>query len=478
MPIDQDLVIIYVMAKKDVTYVCTECGAIYPRMQGYCRNCDNYGTVEERPNSAESRPRAGMKVNVSTRSGYVPISKTYTVKTVPHTGADERTSTGVKEFDRLLQGGIVPGQVILLGAEPGFGKSTLCLEVMGNLASQQDWTVLYASGEESAEQIAERANRLNIDDDNLNILSTTTVEEVLAHATELDAKCVVVDSLQTMATETVTGSLGSISQSKEAAMAFKQFAKDNAITFILVSQFNKADEVAGSNQIAHIVDTIFLGDADHETTLKFLRSMKNRYGKTDEVAVFIHTDEGLMSVDDPSSFLIGDVDDKIAGATRTFMRAGARLLPVEIDALCNKSAAYGTPQRQFSGVNFNRGKIIIAALSKYAPLLKIDGGDVFVSTLNGVNVTDTTTDLAIAAAIVSSSLNKYPSYKTAWVGEVALTGRILGKALAQNKVEEAIRLGFDRIVLPEVARRAIPERLESKIDIVYIKELKDLQHFI
>lgn len=466
------------MVKNTSSWKCSNCGAISIVKRGYCPNCGEYGTYEKIADEKVDQPSAGMKVNVSTKSTYVATTKTYTVKNVKKLGKVERTSTGVKEFDRLLQGGLVSGQVVLLGAEPGFGKSTLCLEVMGHLAKDAGWPVLYASGEESVEQIAARAERLHVDSDNLRLLSTTTVEEVISHASSMNARCVVVDSLQTMATSEISGSLGSISQSKEAAMAFKQYAKDNDVAFILVSQFTKSDEVAGSNQIAHIVDTIFVGDADHETTLKFLRSLKNRYGKTDEVAVFVHTDDGLESVNDPSAFLIGDVGDMTAGAARGFMRAGARLLPVEIDALCNKTAAYGTPQRQFSGIQYQRGRIIIAALSKYAPLLKIDDGDVFVSTLNGVSVTDATTDLAVAAAITSSILDKKPTYKTAWVGEVSLTGRILGKSLIQNKIDEAVRLGFDRIVVPSIAMKDINEKSSKDIDIVYITNLKGLPHLI
>lgn len=472
----------HAMAKSKRVFTCGECGARYSQYKPYCPKCDSYGTIEETAPVDAAAPAAGVKVNTRGASDYTPSSSVMSIRAAASSSSEAgRTATGIGEFDRLMQGGFVPGQVVLIGAEPGFGKSTLCMEIAGGLAVDHGWDVLYASGEESASQIASRAERLGVESERIHLVSTTTVEDVLAHAGRTHARCVIVDSLQTMATSTITGSLGSISQSKEAAVAFKQYAKDNTVVFILISQFNKNDEVAGSNQIAHIVDTILVGDADHETTLKFLRSQKNRYGRTDEVAVFVHTDDGLMSVSDPSEFLIGDVNELSIGSARTFMRTGARLLPVEIDSLVNGKPVYGTPQKQFSGVPFQRGRIILAAVEKYVHPLKVrpSDTDVFVSTLNGVNADDTTTDLAVAASIVSSIMDRKPQNKTAWVGEVALTGRILGKSLALERVREAERMGFDRIVMPMVARSDIEKtRVKPRITVQYITRLDEIIHLV
>jgi DNA repair protein RadA/Sms len=447
-----------------IGWECSACGKTAIMEFRICPECGAYGTAVHRESeSASVKPSAGMRVNASKKSSYVSNTKAYTVNSL----SDEdipRVSTDISEFDRILDGGILPGQVILIGAEPGFGKSTLALEVLGNLSSQ-GYNCLYASGEESAHQIAQRARRLHINDDHLRIMSTTIVEDVFSHATDDDAEFVVVDSLQTMASNAVDGTIGGVSQSKEAAISFKQYAKDNDVAFILISQFTKSDEVAGSNQIAHVVDTIFIGDADKETRLKFLRSQKNRYGKTDEVAVFVHEDDGLKSVDDPSEYLIGDMNELIAGSAKTFIQDGNRILPVEINALV-ADAAYGSPQRQFSGYNTNRGRILIAACSKYVPSCSLGQSDVFVSTISGVQIGDPNADLALAAAVISSAADNQPNTRTAWIGEVALTGKIRGRSLMESKIKEAARLGFERVVIPASAKRSLKTSVDIQIDTI------------
>jgi DNA repair protein RadA/Sms len=455
-------------------WVCSSCGYEAPSKFFKCPNCGSFSTAEQKQQT-DDKPEAGMKVNTNLKS-YVAKTKSYHIQELAHEDI-ARTVTGISEFDRLLDGGLVQGQVVLIGAEPGFGKSTLALEVLGHL-SDAGHHCLYASGEESAYQIAERANRLHIDSEDLIILSTTTVEDVLSHAIQESAEFVVVDSLQTMASEAVDGTIGGISQSRESAITFKQFAKQNNVSFLLISQFTKGDEVAGSNQIAHVVDTIFIGDSDSETRLKFLRSQKNRYGKTDDVAVFVHEEDGLKSVSDPSEYLIGDMNDSMPGSARTFIQNGTRILPVEINALVTDET-YATPQRQFSGFNFSRGKILVAACSKYLPVCKINDADAFISTISGVQINDPNADLALVAAIVSSSQAKSPRDKTAWIGEVALTGKIRGRALISSKVKEAERLGFDRVVIPESAYSHVSKDVRSSgITITTIDTLKDIIHLI
>lgn len=459
-------------------YVCSQCGSRSPQKYAICPSCKGFNTMQlqdSKTSSSKSSKGLTPGAKINTKSGG-HASKTFTVKELYKTNGElKREPTGITEFDRLMMGGMVDGQVILIGAEPGFGKSTLCIEVLAKLA-EQGHPVLYASGEESERQIAQRAERLNIDTDNLHIMPTKTVEDVIATADNMHAYALVVDSLQTMGSNDVNGSAGGMAQSKEAAYAFTEWAKRTGARVILVSQFTKGDEVAGSNMIAHIVDTILIGDSDDNSPLKFLRSRKNRYGRTDEVAVFVHESDGLKSVSDPSGYLIGDDAKPMQGAAMSFCQDGIRLLPVEIDALVAMSA-YNNPQRQFSGLDSTRGKILVAALGKYAGMMDIMAQcDVFTSTMNGMRLTDPLTDLAVVASIASSACNIEPLKRTAWFGEVALTGKIRGRSMMEARVREAARLGFERCVLPVHALKALDDK-PSGIELTgidSISEIKDL----
>lgn len=413
--------------------VCPSCGAAHT------------ATAE---GAADGGPDAGMRIRTKPDAGYVSTTTASTVKSIARTRSP-RVPSGLTEFDRLLDGGFVDGQVVLIGAAPGFGKSTLAIEILESLA-ERGASCLYASGEESQEQLAERAVRVGSVNDNVRILSTSVVEDVLHHTDALDAGYVVVDSLQTMASAAVDGLIGGVAQSKESAMAFTRYAKANHVVFILVSQFTKNDEVAGSNQIAHIVDTVLIGDSDDETRLKFLRSEKNRYGRTGETAIFVHESDGIKSVDDPSEYLMGDMSDPVPGAARTCVSDGSRMLPIEFDALV-VDAVYGSPQRQFNGFNPSRGKILVAALTKYVRELKLGERDVFVNALAGVRAVDPNADLGVAAAVASSALDQAQRSRTMWVGEVTLTGMVVGRGLIESKAREAMRLGFERIVIPKSA---------------------------
>lgn len=458
-------------------YVCSQCGSRSPLQYAICPHCKGIKTMQSQDDAASPSKSRNMTpgARIDTRSGG-QAAKTYTVRELHESNRElKREPTGIPEFDRLMMGGMVDGQVILMGAEPGFGKSTLCIEVLSKLA-EQGHPVLYASGEESERQIAQRAERLHIGSDDLHIMPTKTVEDVIATADDLHAYALVVDSLQTMGSNEVNGSAGGMAQSKEAAYAFTEWAKRTGARVILVSQFTKGDEVAGSNMIAHIVDTILIGDSDDNSPLKFLRSRKNRYGRTDEVAVFVHEADGLKSVSDPSGYLIGDDAKPMQGAAMSFCQDGIRLLPVEVDALVAVSA-YNNPQRQFSGFDSTRGKILVAALGKYANMMDtMSQCDVFTSTMNGMRLTDPLTDLAVVASIASSACNIEPLMKTAWFGEVALTGKVRGRSMMQARVREAARLGFDRCVMPMSALKALdgkPSGIELE-GIDTIGEIKNL----
>jgi DNA repair protein RadA/Sms len=461
-----------IMAKSMVRYKCSNCGAISVTEMGRCKVCGQFGTME--PIEDNTTPRAGMKIK-SGGVDSISTTRVWTVSDLNHT-SDDKTSTGVSELDRLLDGGLIPGQVVLIGAEPGFGKSTLCLKVLGEMADR-GVTALYASGEESAPQIADRARRIGCVSDNLKIVSTTTVEEVLTHAERLHAGIVCVDSLQAMASDSVDGGIGGISQSKEASFAFKTWAKDHGVPFLIVSQFTKSDDVAGSNQIPHVVDTILIGDSDYDTPLKFLRSRKNRYGRTGVTGVFVHDEHGLESVRDPSKYLLGSMDGNLSGSARSIISDGGRLLPVEIDALVAPEA-YGNPQRRFDGMNSQRAITRVARLMVSSPALDLDKSDVFVGSANGIKINDSMADLAMMAAIASSSLRQPPKGNTMWLGEVSLTGQIRGRSMIAERVAEAVRLGFNRVVCSEDAATLIPDKVSRSIDVDKISMVDDVAHKI
>ena len=437
---------------------CRNCGYQTTRDYTICPQCgeDDWEDISAGSASGSTGAKSGR-----TASASAPALHTWTVKQLQDSSRNvHRQPTGIPEFDRLLMGGMVPGQVILIGAAPGFGKSTLCLEIAGNLADSVP--VLYASGEESEGQIGQRAARVHADGERLRIVSSKSVGSILASAEGMGAKLLVVDSLQAMEQDGVQGMQGGSAQSREAAYAYTDWAKRTGGMALLVSQFTKNDDVAGSNMIAHIVDTILVGESDPESRLKYLRSRKNRYGRTDEVAVFTHEEDGLVSVSDPSGYLIGD-SDPMAGSALSIMRDGIRMLPVEVDALVAASS-YASPQRQFSGMEQGKARILVAALSKYGRIGNLATSDVFASTINGIRISDPMTDLAVLAAVVSSAESITPAKKTAWIGEAALTGRIRGRGMMADRIREAERLGFDRAVIPEGSMDSIPADTSISVD--------------
>lgn len=463
-------------------FVCTYCKTENELKYSICPKCKHYNSMKPVEDENDENSQSSNTMVKTSTLGKKPVKSrvltTFTVKDLKN-GENQLTrhSTGLSEFDRILMGGMVDGQVVLIGAEPGFGKSTLCLSVLAHFA--ENMPVLYASGEESERQIASRAERMHVNNDNLHIVATKNVENTLKTADSLNVKALVVDSLQTMGSEAIVGSIGSVAQSKDAAYQYTEWAKQHGAMVILISQFTKNDDVAGSNMIAHIVDTILVGESSLDSPLKFLRSRKNRYGKTDEVGVFVHEDDGLHSVSNPAGYFIGEDTKPIQGSAVSFCRDGARLLPVEVNALVTKSV-YPNPQRQVSGLDLNRSRILIAALGKYANMTDaLSVADVFITTMSGLKVSDTSVDLAILAAVMSSVCGIEPAVRTAWVGEVALTGYIKGgTAFLESKIKEAERLGFERIVIPQAAFKQIAGKIKAKIEIVPINKIKDLKSLL
>lgn len=442
-------------------YICTECDAKYSSFKGACKNCGSVATVVEDATPDVTIPASGTKT-----SARLPTTAATPLSSASSTL--QRKSTQINEFDRVLGGGIVQSEVVLLAGNPGGGKSTISLHLAGNVASK-DFPVLYISGEEAVEGLKIRADRLGITNDHLYLVHSTNLEENLGHIHEIKPKLFIVDSLQAVASEELSGTLGSIQQSKKAAHVLHNAAKKNGMQALFINQITKDGDFAGSAGIQHIVDASLFLESHRETPLKFLRADKNRFGATDEVGVFQHSDKGLEEVTDPSGVLVDSDNDPIEGAALGFMSEGVRQIPMEVQALIT-SSTLPNPRKQFNGINANRGQIICAILDKFAYLSSFEN-DVFSSTVFGVRVNDPQCDLAIAAAMLSSIKDQPLNPKMAFVGELNLTGRVRGSSRMEAITREAKRLGIEKIVLPSNSIKNMDDNDVEYIGIDHVREL-------
>ena len=372
----------------------------------------------------------------------------------------ERIPTGIEEFDRVIGGGFIKGMTCLLGAPPGTGKSSLLSHVSKDMCKYG--TVLYVSGEESEEQVYDRAARLNSVDDNILIAHENDLSVILGHLESVRPSFFVLDSLQMVASPESKSQMGSVAQSREATIALNNACKDLGITAVFVNQFTKAGELAGSEQAKHATDCVLVLSSDKSTPLKFLSADKNRFGDTGEVGIFRHTEHAFEGVSDPSGVFMEDDGGALPGTGVSFMAAGMRMIPVEVQALINDGGKQSRPVRQFSGVPFDRGQIVCAVLDKFCKA-GLSDREVFLSTVSGVRVpqTETLCDLSVAAAVLSSLRGKTDGKRRAYIGELALTGRIQGIHMVDRRVREALRLGFDEVVVPAVAARSLPDSLRG-----------------
>lgn len=434
---------------------------------GKCPACGEFSTLEEQaaPTATAEAKRAGLKSSTA----ITPSKKASTLGAI-QSNPIVRTATGINELDRVLGGGFVDAEVVLFAGHPGAGKSTLCLDIANRFASKGH-TVLYSSGEESVQQIGLRAKRMNIDNENIKIINETSIEVLQGHIEAEKPKLLIVDSLQTIASSEIPGSIGSVSQSKEAANVLTRIAKTENITMVIINQIIKSGEFAGSESVQHIVDCALILESDSDTPLKFLRATKNRFGDTSEVGVFQHTEGGLEEVSDPSGIFMEDSGENDNGTSCSFLSEGVRQIPVEVQALVSRSDL-PTPRKQFNGVDYQRGQIVCAILDKFCKTRTYEK-DVFVSTVSGIKARDPQIDLSIAASILSSSKEQSYGSKTVFIGELSLTGHVRGSFMIENKLREAERLGFTTAVVPENAKSKLL-RFKTAMKIIYIKSVKDL----
>ncbi len=420
------------MAKQKTEFKCSECGWTTVKWAGRCGECQAWGTLDE--TSGTTKEVRALKLNESQAAR--PITEI-------ETGENQSQPTMVGEFDRVLGGGLVPGAAILLSGEPGVGKSTLLLEVASRLAKQGK-KVLYVSAEESASQVKLRAQRTNALSDNLYLAAETDLATVLGQVEAIKPELFIVDSVQTVASSEIDGVAGMPAQVREVAANLIRTAKQNGIPLLLVGHVTKDGSIAGPRTLEHLVDVVCHFEGDRQTSLRFVRTLKNRFGPTDEVGCFELTGEGILEVPDPSSLFVSGSQNPVSGTCITVTVEGKRALIAEIQALVVHSTAL-QPRRVTNGVDSSRVAMILAVLERRAGI-SVSDKDVYVSTVGGMKITEPAADLAIAIAIASAVKDKPVANQIAAFGEISLAGEIRGVTNGSQRSQEALRLGHPKVI--------------------------------
>ena len=433
------------MAKDKIAYVCENCGQESAKWIGKCPSCGQWNTFKEIRISSDTGSVAAKSAAQSLRSGRSG-HKAAPMKLRDISAKDEpRLDMHDAELNRVLGGGLVPGSIILLGGEPGIGKSTLTLQTILNMPERK---ILYVSGEESAHQLKMRAERLGGGmNDNVLVLTDTSLENIFAHTKEVLPELMIVDSIQTIATEDVDSSPGSISQVRECASAFLRFAKSSGVPVILIGHINKEGTLAGPKILEHIVDTVIQFEGDQHYMYRILRSIKNRFGSTSELGIYEMRQTGLRQVSNPSELLLTQDHDGLSGVAISSAVEGMRPFLVETQALVS-SAAYGTPQWSATGFDQRRLNMLLAVLEKRVGF-KLMQKDVFINIAGGLRVTDLAMDLSVIAAVLSSNVDTPIEHGWCLAGEVGLSGEVRPVSRIEQRIAEAEKLGFTDIVIPK-----------------------------
>lgn len=449
------------MAKDKVVFLCTSCGMDYPKAYGKCPSCGAWNSFVEQ--------KVAKTVPDKIPHGYINVAENTRPQLITDVKItrEVRIDTTSAEFNKVLGGGLVLGSLVLIGGEPGIGKSTLVLQIALNM---KDKKILYVSGEESISQLKIRAERIGQPQSNCFILSENSLEQIFTQIKAVEPDLVIVDSIQTIATETVDSSPGSITQVRECASALLKFAKQTNIPVVLIGHITKDGTIAGPKLLEHIVDTVLQFEGDRHYIYRILRTNKNRFGSTDELAIFEMQQSGLREVSNPSELLISQTNSDLSGVAIAAMLEGIRPFLIEVQALVS-TAAYGTPQRSATGFDIRRMNMLLAVLEKRAGF-KLAQKDVFLNIAGGLRVTDTAIDLAVASAVLSSNFD-IAIYKTiAMTGEVGLSGEIRPVNRIENRIAEAERLGFGKILVPQYNFSQL-SKPKSKIEVVPVGKIDE-----
>lgn len=452
------------MAKAKSAFVCTECGAEYSKWQGQCSSCREWNTLSE---VRLGSPRAGASPATSGRSGYAGVVS----REVVDLGAVDlsevpRLSSTFGEFDRVLGGGLVPGSAVLLGGNPGAGKSTLLLQVACKLAQQR--RVLYVTGEESLSQVAMRAHRLQLPVQGLKMLAETSIETILGVAERERPEILIIDSIQTMHLEDISSAPGGVAQVRESASALTRFAKQSNTVLLLVGHVTKDGTLAGPKVLEHMIDASLLLEGGADSRFRTLRGQKNRFGAVNELGVFAMLEHGLKEVKNPSAIFLSRSEEQAPGSLVMVVWEGTRPLLVEVQALLDESAL-GNPRRVAVGLDGNRLAMLLAVLHRHGGLFTGDQ-DVFLNVVGGVKVLETSADLAVLLAVVSSLQNRSLPRELVVFGEVGLSGEIRPVPSGQERIVEAAKHGFTRAIVP---RGNAPKTSPAGMQVIAVDKLAE-----
>ena len=446
------------MAKSPKTiFVCNECGYESAKWMGKCPACNSWNTFFE------------QKIEKITENGIKTVKERNMPKALNSYKGEEvaRTSTGFSELDRVLGGGIVKGSLILLGGEPGIGKSTLILQLCNKIHGEGK--VLYVSGEESAEQIKLRADRLGIDNDDIMFLGETDISIINENIEELKPKLVIIDSIQTMYSDELSAAAGSVSQVREITAQIMRMCKSKGITTIIIGHVTKDGTIAGPRVLEHIVDTVLYLEGERYFSYRILRGVKNRFGSTNEIGMFEMKGEGLVEITNPSQILISEREDNPSGSAIVASIEGTRPMLIELQALTTLSV-FGIPKRTANGLDYNRLAVLIAVLEKRANL-NIGGQDIYVNVVSGMKLNEPSIDLGILCVCASSFKNVPIPKDTVIMGEVGLTGEVRRINMIEKRLKEAEKMGFNRCIIPENNKKYLEEKY--KMDIVGVKDIRE-----
>ena len=445
------------MAKNKTVFVCNNCGYESPKWMGKCPACGEWNVFFEE-----------KVVNLKNTSGKASKERVKPVELNKIEGKENtRVSTGFDELDRVLGGGLVNGSLVLLGGEPGIGKSTLILQICNKIKT--DGKVLYVSGEESAEQVKIRADRLNVKNENLLFLSETDIHAVEEEITSINPALVIIDSIQTMYSDEITSAPGSVSQVREITSKIMRMCKENGITTILIGHVTKDGNIAGPRVLEHMVDTVLYLEGERYFSYRILRGVKNRFGSTNEIGMFEMQEKGMTEITNPSDILISEREDNPAGSCIVSSMEGTRPILVELQALTSQTI-FGYPKRTANGIDYNRLSLLIAVLEKKAGLM-LGSQDVYLNVVGGLRINEPSIDLGIMLVTASSFKNIPIPKDMIIIGEVGLTGEVRRINLIEKRLKEAEKLGFKSCMIPESNKKDLKDNY--KLDIIGVRNISE-----
>ena len=448
------------MAKTKTIFVCSNCGYESAKWLGKCPACNEWNSFYEEKEVNSSNNNSSIANSHREKAMPKKLKEVEGIET-------SRTSTGIGELDRVLGGGLVKGSLVLVGGEPGIGKSTLILQLCDKVKGEGK--VLYVSGEESAEQVKIRADRLNINNDDLMFLGETNIDNIQDAIVSINPKLVIIDSIQTMYSDEITSAAGTVSQVREITARIMRMCKDNGITTIIIGHVTKEGNIAGPRVLEHMVDTVLYIEGERYFSYRILRGVKNRFGSTNEVGMFEMKNEGMVEITNPSSILISERNDNPAGSVIVASMEGTRPLLIELQALTTPSV-FGIPKRTANGIEYNRLAVLIAVIEKRAGI-GLGTQDVYLNVVSGIKIGEPAVDLGVVLACTSSYKNVSIPQDVVAIGEVGLTGEVRAVNMIEKRLKEAERLGFKKCIIPESNKKLLKDSF--KLDIIGVKNINE-----